>query len=240
MSTPPFGTTSFVSGKAGKEYLEENLSHVDEDHFLAAGRPYLSKLAKNRTAYPKAEFSSSDGSTVVTIATQPHPDKIRRTLVTDVLSAVNEIDDASVVIKTHPSEDPAFYAEFAEQDNRVCLETDNLFSVLAMSDIVVTIDSNVGLEAQLLGTPCVCVNKWEPLLWNMPYVEAGPVPVFKTSEGLREYFRSLTESKRQRLAETQESYARSGYLTEQEPEKRIRELVMEAHQGKSGRDTSQE
>jgi len=211
---PPQRVTSFAPGSMEKEYISEQIEFVDHDEdFLVQGRPYVSEVYNDRDKYPVTDVRDDDDSLLITLATQPFEDEARRRLVEGVLAAIEQMDEQpTLLIKTHPSEDPSFYDAYRDAHDNVVVKSSDLFSVLAESDMVVVVNSNVGFETMLLGTPCFCFNQWQTMMWNMPYIQLGPVPVFASPAELGEYLASLTEEDLRSLSREQAEFVESNYI----------------------------
>lgn len=237
MFTPlPHRITTFVPGSMEKEYLSQQMDFVENDEdFLLEGRPYVCEAYQNREDYPAIDLNNDSDSLLITLATQPLEDEARRRLIEGTLTAIERLGgDVTLIIKTHPSEDPSFYETYSESNESVIVKSDHLFSVLAESDAVVTVFSNVGFESMLFGTPCLCFNECEVLMWNMPYTEAGPVPVFRSSSEFGEYMASLTRENLQLLADKQEEFVEVNYIL-QDAAARIAAVVEDESRAVTGR-----
>lgn len=210
----PYRITSFVPGSIEKDFISEQVDIIEnEEDFLPEGRPYVCETYQNRHQYPVVNVKDDSESLLITLATQPFEDEARKRLVEGALTAIEHFDEEpTLLIKTHPSEDPSFYDTYSEANTNVIIESEHLFSVLAESDIVVTVNSNVGFESMLFGTPCLCFNEWETMMWNMPYTELGPIPVFHSPSELGEFFASVTEEELRSLSQTQEEFVETNYI----------------------------
>jgi hypothetical protein len=118
------------------------------------------------------------------------------------------------VVKIHPNERAAFYESLLDSLNLnviadTVVETERLRTHLRTANLVVTINSNVGLEGMYVGTPCVCVNLWEPIISTYPYSSEGPAPVCQTIKEINDFFGTLTWNKLQQITEQQRNFAES-------------------------------
>lgn len=219
---PP--TVHFVPGQVAVDHLESSEQAEDLSNLEPAGRPQLAALAYDRPD----EFDPVAEPLQVVVATQPFDDDIRRTFVRDVLDAVADSGrDVRVVVKIHPNERASFYDDPLAGREWVDLATDDLQDHLLSADLVVTINSNVGLEAMVLGTPCVCVNEWSPMVRTRPYAEAGPVPVLTERAAITDFFADLDADGLADLRDAQHEYLDERFALEGSPE-RIAEYVWDA------------
>jgi predicted glycosyltransferase len=146
------------------------------------------------------------------VATQPGAEENRRALVRAIVAGLEERESQfALIIKTHPDERIELYDEFTSGRNRITLETDDLFEHLRRADLVVTINSNVGLEAMVLGTPLVCFNPWRPFVFEQTYALTGEVPVLRSEEDLTAYLRDLREQQLVGLRSEQELFVAENY-----------------------------
>jgi len=102
-------------------------------------------------------------------------DDVAENMIRGMVKAVATVRDVNLVIKLHPNEDPAVFSGFIDKKDRdfvsMVSKTD-LRALITASDLVVTMDSTVGLEAVIAGKPLMVINLTgrEDLI---PYVERG-------------------------------------------------------------------
>ena len=202
-------TTMFVASEFDREYLTGAFDDAELPRLVATGRPYFGQFSDG-------DDERADDELKVVLATQDGPDYVRRTFLETVLSGIEHcpINERTVVVKIHPDEDIAFYQHELERFdstvvNQTVVDDSNLQTHLETADLVVTINSNVGLEAMYVGTPCVCVNVWEPIINTYPYASEGPAPVCRTAQEVREFFGGLSWTRLKALTEEQRSFAAS-------------------------------
>lgn len=220
---PPPGTVHFVAADHVVDHLAASDQLSSTANVVPAGRAQLVAL-RQRDITPRADWSA-DGLKVL-VATQPFPDAIRNRFIDVVLDALETTPTSvDVVVKIHPNETPDFY-ERATNDRPfpVRVVDEDLHGHVAAADLVVTINSNVGLEAMVLGTPCVCVTAWEPLIRARPYATAGPVPVLETTAAATEFFADLTPERLDGLAAAEQEFVETSYL-EGDPAERIARII---------------
>jgi hypothetical protein len=195
----PRSTTYFVEGSYAVEYLRQSPLNPVVPDIVALGRPYLQELVQT----PR---DTNDGGSefIITIATQPYDDGIRSEYVRTVIDAVQGVPfDHEIILKIHPSEKESFYAELLEERSGVKLQSGAIQPVIDRSDILITINSNVGMEAMTRGTACVSFNNREPITSMPPYIETGPIPALTDETELVEYFTSYDTEKHQKLLDAQ-------------------------------------
>lgn len=208
---PPAGTVHFVPGEHAVEHLAASEQTSDVSNLVPAGRPKLLALAETEPA-PRTDWEP-DALRIV-VATQPFADSVRKQFVETVLDGLEEVPvPVDVVIKIHPNEDVSFYRDIvSERSFRVRVTKADLHGFLSSADLTVTINSNVGLESMVLGTPCACVAVWEPLIRPRLYAAGGPVPVLDSTAAVRAFFSELDRDRVTELLDEQNEFVESVYL----------------------------
>ncbi|MXR20224.1 hypothetical protein [Halobacterium bonnevillei] len=221
--TPPSETVHFVPGDHIVTHLQRSDQLSTTDNVVPAGRPKLVELSHSDVT-PVDDWQS-DAIRIV-VATQPFSDPIRRRFIEDVLESLQQTPEPiDVVIKIHPNETTSFYVStVSEYPFRVRIAEDDIYGYVTGADVVVTINSNVGLESMVLGTPCVCVNVWSPLIRARPYATHGPVPVLRTNDEMNKFFATLTADRVGELAEAETDFVRKNYLAG-DPSGRISAII---------------
>lgn len=211
-------TTVFVEGEFAADYLHANCPAEPLPEVVPLGRPYFEQLLQYRH---DGRQSSDDPSLNIVIATQDQSDRIRETFANTVLSALDRVCgsrvETHVVVKIHPSETTALYERLlCERDfsslDEIEIRSENLYDTLEWADMVVTITSNVGVEAMVLNSICVCVDFWDPFVPVYPYALHPSVPVLESKSRVEEFFRSLDTETMATLRENQASYVSDGYV----------------------------
>lgn len=182
----PFCHTRIVEGTIAREELRK----VDEIESLELGLP------KHITIREQARSMECESERErILIGTQPYEDGRRREFITDVISAGLETTDHKIVVKIHPAEDREFYESIVENldladkgRQRILITDGDLYRNVIDSDLMVTISSNVGIEAIILGTPTICYNKWSPDIRTPLYSTDGNVPYIDNYKDLLEAF----------------------------------------------------
>jgi len=191
----------FVEGKAENRYLAKLEYTPKTGSSSVVGLPKLSRYHQN---YFDATTTGNETVRVV-IATQPVASSVRRQFVSTILNSLSKADrDFDPIIKIHPEENISFYAPIrAEADGNVKISDGNLLGHLRNADVVVTLESNSGLEAIAIGTPCVSLNLWHPLILVKPYISCGPVPQLTSVAESDAFFRELDRDTLSDMAERQ-------------------------------------
>lgn len=198
--------TMFVAGELDRRFYEESDQVEQPWQMVVTGRPYLTELYADRERYWTER--GGDGGLVVMIVTQGWG--FTHEYVASVIDGVEAVRaDAEFIIKVHPSQAPEEYRRYA--GGNVSIREDDLFECIDESDVTVTVDSNVGIESAILGTPTVCINRWEPVILDPPFARDGTFPVLRTEGDIREYFGELGADTLADLAVAQEDYVAENY-----------------------------
>lgn len=224
----PKDTYQFIENREAKSYLKEKGYIKNTDYLIPTGRPYLQEMFRDFGG--KASYSM-DKKTILLVATQPFDDHTRRTFIEDVLSAAKGFRGRlEVIIKTHPAEDPSFYEPINDQfKTNISIKNSNLFENIDKSDVVITINSNVGIEAIIFGTPCICYNKWSPRIRDKPYAEMNEgIPVLRSSGEVKDYFSSFNADQLELLKDQQIEIIRDKYICAENSAKHIAEFIQDA------------
>lgn len=177
-----FQHTRFIEGEIAQSVLsaEPNIEPVE------TGLPKHLDIYDRRSSLTPSE---DDGAIVV--GTQPYADTKRREFVSDVLLTALDVTDREVVVKIHPGEQQQFYEALIEdlslspaERDRVVLSDADLYQHIVDSALMVTLNSNVGIESMLLRTPAVSYNKWRPDLRAPLYATEGAVPNVESPDEL--------------------------------------------------------
>ena len=149
-----------VWGEAAKGFFEQK--GLDSERLHVTGAPHFDGLADYEAdrEHIRASLDIPNDHAVVTLASQPFDDEIRRSILDSVLTYVAPLDDVTVVLRPHPREDNNLHREFADRSDgtvRLAPEAD-IHDLVAASDLVLAINSTVIFEASLLGTPVLVLS----------------------------------------------------------------------------------
>ena len=215
---PPVETVSFVEGEIAREHVESRPYYNSSSQFVITGRPYLENLYQ-KIGINEEQLETDEPINIV-IATQPYD--IIETYLQTVAQAIEAIDlQTNVVIKIHPDEDIKYYKTLSIIPDHFTLAEENLYEHIESADIVVTVNSNVGLEGIVAGAACICVNFWQPTIPLMPYCVESPVPIFESPEQVQEFFENLTVDTLTNMKLEQFNYVKSSHMLKNNAAKEI-------------------
>lgn len=141
-----------------------------------AGSPRLDELVRQAAALGDeavtralAGAGASAARPLVLVVTK---EREARRVLPALVSAIAEMPDVQLAIKTHPAETPEVYAPLAAGRSNVCVlpASSPLAPLLRASRVVVTVNSTVALDAAVLGVPALVLGLPNNL---SPFVEAG-------------------------------------------------------------------
>lgn len=223
----------FVPGSVAIEDVTARKQIKHTENLIPTGRPYLSDLYDARSKYVSDSRNESEEIDIL-IATEPLDDKIRGSFVRGVVTVVEAMSSpVTVCVKTHPDEDISFYESLRNSlEVDFTITEDALHDRIAESDLVVTMASNVGLEAIILGTPNVCVTEWRPFVRPLPYAQLGPVPILTSQYELQKFFSQLDIKTLQTLGEEQWAYVSESYELKSDVTRGIAEYIEADTEGK--------
>jgi hypothetical protein len=217
----PFGSTEFVEGSLAIDYFEAVPYVEDTSDFVETGSPYLSKMYEESSGSYTPEEPLE-----ILLTTSPYADTVRSIFLEEIIESLAERKgESTITIKPHPDEQAEFYEKLVANEEGVRVVRGNLQQHLSASDLVVTINSNTGLEAVLAGTPCVTLNFWKPFIRDMPYSRHFPVPALETSANVRQFFASLDVEELLDLQKRQQEAMTSSLLLDSDAAARIAEHI---------------
>jgi hypothetical protein len=168
-------TSVFAEGHIAERAVERK-----RERFVATGLPKHIDIYSRRDSIP-----STDSTNTLLITTQPFPGS-RQELIRNIIPVVLNSTDWRVVVKIHPREELSFYdrtlSEFGidvDGTDRLVVTDGDLYSWIGRSQLLVTINSNVGIESVILGTPTASYNPWSPDIRDPLYAKYGPVPMLR-------------------------------------------------------------
>lgn len=175
----------FVEGTIASRLVDDELGKK----FIPTGLPKHINIAEQASG-----TRSSHEQRMLLIGTQSFDNRYRTGLIIDVVPSVLEATNWTIVLKLHPGESADFYEELLRSigydpsdHDRISVATDDLYGYIHRADLLLTVNSNVGIESIILGTPAVCYNPWVPSKRDPPYASHGPVPKFDVPSDLVDF-----------------------------------------------------
>lgn len=148
--------------------------------FIVTGFPKHVDIYDRRNSIP-----ATNSTNTLLVATQPFPGH-RRKFIRDVVPVVLDSTNWQVIVKIHPREDVSLYRRILSElsidvdgTDRLVITNDDLYTWIGRSQLLLTINSNVGIESVILGTPTASYNPWPPDIRDPLYAKYGPVPMLR-------------------------------------------------------------
>jgi hypothetical protein len=214
---PPPELNQFVSGELEKRHYEASAQVEDPWNCIPTGRPYLTTLYDEYGG--ESDNSGKTDVTHIVLATQPVGPR-EEFVVTAIEAIQNSSFDATVTIKIHPSESTDWYSRFSRYDG-VEVVDGNLHDLLYAADLTVTVNSNVGVESVVVGTPCVSLNWWSPIIPIPMYAQYERIPVVTEKKTVVDFFQKLENDRLAEMATTQIEVIHDYYELDVDAGKRI-------------------
>ena len=189
-----------VWGPKFKDYMI--LKGLDAQQVAVTGAPNYDALTKLDSKEDlRRELCLPESKTIVTFATQPFSDQIRKELTYEVLRSTKDLNEVLLIIKPHPRENLNLYRKFLREsdadispDKIILMRGVDISKLLKASDLLITVNSTVALEASVIGTPVLTLNFTEQkdLFYSQ---EGGAVGIEKTEALTDIVYKALYDEK---------------------------------------------
>jgi len=210
--TGVFTDATFLSGEFSKKYINKNYpNRAEETKLIPKGRPYLELLTKKIS---EANGRSRNQIRVV-IATQPYDEDTRELYVQSALNGLEQMAISSkIVIKTHPNESKENYSLYGDMNNyNIDIISGDILPEIQKSDVVISLNSNVGLEAILADCLSIVINHRKSYRHRcLPYAIEGPVPILTSASEINNFFKGLNRCKIESIKSKQQEFIKQGYV----------------------------
>lgn len=174
---PSVETKVYTTGPADNRLFKKHYEESDRPDLIPTGKPNVDDLLANLDG-----LETESKSHRIVIGTQAYNDWMREQFFLDSLDAIANCGyDQTVVVKIHPSEEIDFYRQLiAEAETSyefdLVIQVEGLRELLSKADILLTINSNIGVEAIILDTYCISYNPFEPFTFRSSYIDGNHVP----------------------------------------------------------------
>jgi len=182
-----------VFGDATKDLLVSE--GVAPDRIIVTGNPKFDKLFRARESGFKKKICEKwhipVDHNIILLATQFNVEvKIwtlqqREKFVLAIASSVAKLPDTNLIIKVHPpQEDEKNYIEIAKgiTPQPIVCKFDPIDELISSSEIIITTESTIGLEAMALGKPVIIVDLFSGLGVSSFYDNSGAIHVTEEQE----------------------------------------------------------
>ncbi len=167
----------------------------------------------------------------ILFATQPIDIKLNLDIIELIGSFVEDFAHIHLIVKPHPGENTKAYYQVAKRYKQVILHDsrEDIARLIACSDALITMFSTVGMEAELLDKPIICLNfaneETKPV-----YVSSGVAIEVKNLDELIPAIKDAlyNEEVRARLAEARKKFVyQHAYLQDGQASKRVADLIIQ-------------
>jgi hypothetical protein len=185
-----------LQGNHDRDYLIKK-GYVEKDKLIVTGRPLIEKelLKEYSTRRIKEDLRIPLNKKIICIGTQTFGEKVRKEFILDVFSALKiNAKNLFVIIKIHPADNEYFYYKLFKKEkvrnfNYLIIKNYDLYAILTISDLLITVNSNIAAEALFKSIPAISYNKWgKP---SQTYVTDGYVTEANNIISLREKVNKL-------------------------------------------------
>lgn len=157
---------------------------------VVTGQPRTDVFFENKGKYSKARICGklgiNPGKKLIVFASQPLDELSESKItLTAVIESVRNLKDAKLVVKLHPGDNEQYYKRIIDdlRYDAVAIKDIDLYELLYCSELVISIQSTVILEALMLDKPVIKINLIENYNLFGGVVPQGIIEVFK-EEGL--------------------------------------------------------
>lgn len=151
-----------VSGYIDLNSLKK--SGIREEKLVLTGRPYYDRVVTFKNIQFRGEKNKRNNVNIL-IVSQPIDTELdhfsKSLFIKTVLSELKKFNNIDLIVKLHPmeNEDNLYHQFAAEIGIRLnILKNADLYELMHTADLVITIVSNAGAEALLMGKPVISVN----------------------------------------------------------------------------------
>lgn len=142
------------------------------DKFVITGNPHFDILSKWKPKFSKKQLFARMGlgssRRTILFATQQinkfssfWVDDLFRVMAAKISNVIQDIGGQQLIIKVDPYEEITPYSDMIKRtsrDNIVCVKDIDIYTLIYFSDLVITLDSTVALEAMVFDKPVITLN----------------------------------------------------------------------------------
>lgn len=212
---------------------------IPPERIVVTGNPRFDVL--NTKQFNKGVFSSELGNArtkkIITLCTESFVEyriwtkEKRKQFLFSIINAISELPYVQFVIKLHPRETINDYKEILsgiETNSRILLYKDvDLYGLISVSDIIMTVLSTTALEAMILDKPVIIVDFFNESK-RMPYAGSDAVIVASNPGDIVPAIKDLLYNKesRRKIAEARKTFVyENAYKIDGEASQRIADLI---------------
>ncbi|GJM33462.1 MAG: hypothetical protein DHS20C18_24630 [Saprospiraceae bacterium] len=191
--TPLLADFILVWGEIQKKILVK--AGIDPQKIFVTGAPQLTEGIVVEKVAARSKFSVPDKMKVALLATNRIMPELREKLVREFAQAIDLLDNYVGYVKTHPSEDPTFYATIVAQYPKIQVhgtETLGFEESFALADVVCCYSTAYAFDALMKKVPLIIINiDNEHLGYIKHFVDDLNIPLVQNSAELTEVLKRL-------------------------------------------------
>ncbi len=224
------------------EYVKNVLikQGVPNNRLVLTGQPRFDRLVNETfdTNLFRLILKIPKDKKIVTLCTQPFVEykmwtpETRKQFLSFVYKSIKELPNYQFVIKLHPIdifEDYKKVLSDIDANHKILLYKEiDLYRLISISDIVMTVNSTVALEAMIINKPVIIIDFYNQSS-DMPYVTSGAVSVVCSPKSLTDQIKRLSDEKERNIAlKLQDAFIyEHAYKTDGRASQRVVDLIVQ-------------
>jgi hypothetical protein len=164
--TPYYCDFITVEGEIDKDFLSKN--GVNSNKIYVRGSPEYENIFKTEIKefhdledyFSKKKYTLSHEKTKILLTTNPITSTSNEFLLKTVIDVVKKLENIQFIIKLHPRENGFLHKKIIKNMNlkAIIVKNVNIFEIINSSDILITQDSRVILDAMIVGKPLIVLD----------------------------------------------------------------------------------
>lgn len=196
-----------------------------KEQIIVTGWPKLDKYVKWKESLTGKHKDGTD----ILFATQPEDTKLILDSIDTIGSFIEDSTHFRLIIKPHPTENSKIYNPILKKYKNVILHksSEDFSSLIASSDILVTLISTVAIEAAVLDKPIICIDTTNK---ESMFASSGIAMEVKNLEELIPAIKDVlyNEDTRQKLADARAKFVyEHAYKQDGKASERVANLIVE-------------
>ena len=222
----PMGTPLSDKIAAGGDYYKKIYTEFGarEEQIIVTGWPKFDTYVKQKEALTEKHKNGTN----ILFATGSGDIKITLDTIEAIGSFIEDSTHFRLIVKPHPLENTKIYNQITKKYKNVILHksSEDISSLIASSDILITVSSTVAIEAALLDKTIICLNVPNE---EQIYVSSGIAIEVKNLEDLIPTIKNAlyNEEVRKELAKARKKFVyEHAYIQDGQATKRAVDLIM--------------
>lgn len=229
MLTPTAPMDTPLSSKiavGGENYKKVFMKfEAKKEQIVVTGWPKFDTHVKSKESLTEKHKNAAD----ILFATGSGDIKITLDTIEAIGSFIEDSTHFRLIVKPHPAENTKIYNHIAKKYKNVILHksSEDISSLVASTDILVTVSSTVAIEAALLDKPVICINTANE---ESMYVSSGIAIEVKKLEEVIPAIKDVlyNEEVRKKLAEARKKFVyEHAHIQDGKASKRVADLIIQ-------------